>query len=98
MDLRGKGARTGSPRSGDWSEAICFLMAVLGTGGEKEFLAGIRQVEPTWMSGLRAVRISGPSTLMNASSNAALGATRLNDEQLPSGYANATVALARILT
>ncbi len=98
--LRDGSEKNGARRiaeSGDWSEAICFLMAVLGTGGEKEFLAGIRQVEPTWMSGLRAVR-KRALTLMNALSNAALGATRLNDEQLPSGYANATVVLARILT
>ncbi len=33
---------------GDWAEAICFLMAVIGTGAEKEFLAGVRQIEPSW--------------------------------------------------
>jgi hypothetical protein len=97
--------RDGSEKSGaqriaegdEWSEAVCFLMAVLGTGGEKEYLAGIRKVQPSWMPGLRAVRKRALS-LMGGFSNAALGATRLNDEQLPSGYANATVVLARILT
>ncbi len=83
--------------SGDWSEAICFLMAVLGTGGEKEYLAGIRKIEPTWMPGLRAVRKRALG-LMDALTSEALGATRWNEEQLPSGYANATVVLARILT
>lgn len=82
---------------GDWSEALCFLMAVLGTGGEKGFLAGIRQIEPSWMSGLRAVRKRALG-LMDSLPSASLGATRLNEEQLPSGYANSTVVLARLLT
>ncbi len=83
--------------SGDWSEALCFMLAVLATGSEKEYLAGVRQAQPTWMAGMRAVRkralgIVGPFT------SAALGATRLNDDQLPSGYANVTVVLARLLS
>jgi hypothetical protein len=82
---------------GDWSEALCFLMAVLGTGGEKEYLAGIRSIEPSWMSGLRAVR-KRALAIMDGLSSAALGATRLNEERLPNGYANSTVLLARILT
>jgi hypothetical protein len=35
---------------------------------------------------------------MNAFESATLAATRLNDEQLPRGYADATVVLARLLT
>jgi hypothetical protein len=97
--------RDGSEKSGarriaesdDWSEAVCFLMAVLGTGGEKDYLAGIRSIQPTWVAGLRAVRKRAMS-IMNGHSNVALGATRVNDELLPEGYANATVMLARILT
>jgi hypothetical protein len=98
--LRDGSEKNGARRiaeSGDWAEAVCFLMAVLGTGGEKEYLAGLRQLEPTWMAGLRAVRMRAVG-LMNGLSTASLGATRLNDEQLPSGYANSTVVLARILT
>jgi hypothetical protein len=83
--------------SQDWSEAICFLMAVVGTGGEKEYLAGIRQVAPSWMPGLRAVRKRALG-LFDSFTSANLGATRLNDESLPSGYANATVVLAGLLT
>ena len=83
--------------SGDWSEAVCFLMAVLGTGGEKAFLTGIRQIAPTWMPGLRAVR-KRALAVMAGFDSASLGATRLNEEGLPSGYANSTVVLARILT
>ena len=98
--LRDGSEKNGARRiaeSGDWSEAICFLMAVLGTGGEKEFLAGIRQIQPTWMSGLRAVRKCALA-MMDGLSSVALGATRLNEEGLPCGYANATVVLARLLT
>jgi hypothetical protein len=97
--------RDGSEKSGarriaestDWSEAVCFLMAVLGTGGEKEFLAGIRQVEPAWLPGLRAVR-KRALTILNGLTSNSLAATRLNEEGLPSGYANSTIVLARILT
>ncbi len=97
--------RDGSEKSGaqriaegdEWSEAVCFLMAVLGTGGEKEYLAGIRKVQPSWMPGLRAVRKRALG-LMGGFTTTALGSTRLNDERLPGGYANATVVLARVLT
>jgi hypothetical protein len=92
-----KGGARRIAESDDWSEAICFLMAVLGTGGEKDYLAGIRSIKPTWMPGLRAVR-KRARALMDSHSNGALGATRVNDELLPEGYANATVVLARILT
>jgi hypothetical protein len=92
-----KGGARRIAESDDWPEALCFLMAVLGTGGEKPFLAGIRQVDPSWMPGLRAVRKRALG-LMDSLSSAALGATILNDEELPSGYANSTVVLARILT
>ena len=100
MLLRDGSEKNGAQRlaeSDDWSEAICFLMAVLGTGGEKEYLAAIRRVAPSWMPGLRAVRKRALG-LMDAFTSGALGATRLNEEQLPSGYANSTVVLARILT
>lgn len=92
-----KGGAQRIAEGGDWSEALCFLMAVLGTGGEKSFLAGIRQIEPSWMSGLRAVRKRARG-LMDSLPSPSLGATLLNAEQLPSGYANSTVVLARILT
>jgi hypothetical protein len=98
--LRDGSERNGAQRiaeSDEWSEAVCFLMAVLGTGGEKEYLAGIRRVQPTWMPGLRAVR-KRALALMDAFASDALGATRLNEERLPNGYANSTVVLARVLT
>lgn len=98
--LRDGSEKAGARRiagSADWSEAVCFLMAVLGTGGEKEYLAGIRQVEPTWLPGLRAVR-KRAFTVVHALPSVSLGATRLTEEGFPSGYANSTMVLARILT
>jgi hypothetical protein len=97
--------RDGSEKSGgrrlaesaDWSEALCFMLAVLATGSEKEYLAGVRQVQPTWMAGMRAVRKRALG-VVDVLSSASLGATRLNDDQLPSGYANVTVVLARLLS
>jgi len=97
--------RDGSEKSGgrrlaessDWSEALCFMLAVLGTGSEKDFLAGVRQVQPTWMAGMRAVRKRALG-VVDALSAPSLGATRLNDDHLPAGYANVTVVLARLLS
>ena len=89
------GRRLGA--AGDWSEALCFLLAVLATGAEKEFLAGVRRERPEWMAGLRAVR-KRALTCVDAQSSQALGATRLNEDGLPSGYAETTVVLARMLT
>ncbi len=89
------GRRAGE--SGDWAEALCFLMAVVGTGAEKEYLAGVRQAQPQWLNGLRAVRKRALATV-DALATDSLGATHLNGEGLPSGYASATVTLALMLT
>jgi hypothetical protein len=97
--------RDGSEKSGgrrlaecnDWSEALCFLLAVLGTGSEKEYLAGVRQLQPTWLPGMRAVRKRALG-VVDALSSASIGATRLNDDHLPAGYTNVTVVLARLLS
>ena len=82
---------------GDWGEAICFLMAVVGTGAEKEFLSGIRQGDPTWLGGLRAVR-KRAVTLVASFGVDDLGATEFNSERIPRGYADVTMVLARVLT
>jgi hypothetical protein len=83
--------------AGEWGEAVCFLLAVLGTGAEKEYLAGIRQGDPAWLGGLRAIR-KRALALVDQFSTIILGATRLNEDGLPSGYAVSTLVLARLLT
>lgn len=98
--LRDGSEKAGGKRlgeSGDWGEAVCFLMAVLGTGGEKEYLAGIRQSSPTWLAGLRALRKHALGTI-DQRSTSELASTMLNAESIPTGYANITMTLARVLT
>jgi len=98
--LRDGSEKSGGRRlaeSGEWSEALCFMLAVLGTGSEKEYLAGVRQLQPTWMAGMRAVRKRALG-VVDALGSTSLGATRLNEDHLPSGYANVTVVLARLLS
>jgi hypothetical protein len=96
--------RDGSEKSGgrqlaqgsDWSEALCFMLAVLATGSERDYLAGVRQAQPTWLAGMRAVRKRALSVVGGLASTS-IGSTRLNGEHLPSGYADVTVVLARLL-
>ncbi|MHB8380552.1 MAG: hypothetical protein ACYDB2_11710 [Acidimicrobiales bacterium] len=83
--------------AGEWAEAICFLMAVLGTGAEREYLAGLRQGRPSWMPALRAIR-KRVLALLSQLSTSTLASTRMNDDGLPSGYAASTLVIARMLT
>lgn len=83
--------------AGEWGEAICFMMAVLGTGAEREYMAGVRQGKPAWMPAMRAVR-KRALDLLARQSTTILGATRLDGDGLPSGYATSTLEVARMLT
>jgi len=83
--------------AGDWAEAVCFLMAVLGTGAEREYLAGIRQGRAAWLPALRAIR-KRALTVLDHQSTTKLASTRLDDDGLPSGFATSTLVIARILT
>lgn len=87
------GARVAS--EGDWGEALRFLLAVIGTGGEREYLAGVRKVQPTWVGGLRALKKRVLAVLSEMSTQA-LGDTSNDEQGLPLGY-GATVAVARIV-
>lgn len=81
---------------GDWSEAICFLVAVLGTGGEREFLAGLRKSRPEWSMGLRALKRHVARHLESLSLDD-LADTAIVDGT-PIGYARSTLVVARLLT
>jgi hypothetical protein len=81
---------------GSWAEAVCFMLAVLGTGAEREFFAGIRQGNSSWTTPLRAVRKQTLAILNQ--STASLASTALNDSDLPSGYASSTLPIARMVT
>ena len=79
--------------SNAWSEAVCFYLALLGTGGEKEFVAGLRSVQPTWPKALRALRrevmaIVERTSLVTATATPRGGAS--------SGFELLTVPIARL--
>jgi hypothetical protein len=82
--------------AGAWSEGICFLVAVAGTGAERDYLAGIRGGRPEWLPAMRAIR-KRALAVMNQSTRA-LASTRMNEAGLPSGYATSTLVLAQTLT
>ena len=82
--------------SGQWAEALCFYMAVLGTGAERQFLSGVRAGDPTWLPALRAVRKRALAIFSRETR--LLGATELDETGVPSGYATSTLVLARLLT
>lgn len=83
--------------SGAWEEAVCFLAAVVGTGAEAPFLAGVRQARADWLPALRAVRKRAVS-LFAAQDTSALADTHCDEDGLPGGYAGSTVVLAHVLT
>ncbi|MHB1088264.1 MAG: hypothetical protein ACYC19_05815 [Acidimicrobiales bacterium] len=80
---------------GDWGEALRFLLALIGTGGEREYLAGVRRAQPTWIGGLRALK-KRVLRVLDDFTTSELGETRDDDEGLPRGYA-ATLIIARIV-
>ena len=94
--LRDGSEKTSGQRLGEaemWSEAVYFYLAVIGTGGEKEFLAGVRRSQPTWPKALRALR-KEVVTLMERTPFATATATPL--ERSMSGFVQLTVPMARI--
>jgi len=98
--LRDGTERVGGQRiahAGSWDEAVCFYLAVAGTGAESDYLRGIRSVQPTWASALKSLkkqiaRVVGDleiSTIVD---------TRLGDDGVPAGYQRVTVALATLIS
>ena len=98
--LRDGSERLGGERlacSENWSEAVCFLLAVLGTGAERDFVAGIRRGDPSWVAPLRAVAARAKAIVRNASADE-LGATLARVDDVPLGYGEFTIPLARLVT
>ncbi len=83
--------------AGDWGQAVCFLLAVMGTGAERDYLAGARLGDAAWAPALRAVR-KRVAEMLDALSTPALGATDVGEDGVPRGYARATVMVARLIT
>lgn len=94
--LRDGSEKTSGQRLGAaemWSEVVYFYLAVLGTGGEKEFLAGVRRSQPNWPKALRALR-KEVVALMERTPFASATATPLDPST--SGFVQLTVPMARI--
>jgi hypothetical protein len=97
--LRDGSEKSGGKRiaeAGNWCEAVRFLLAVLGTGAERDFLTGLKSAQPTWGPGLRAVR-SRVLKFVSVLGADELSDTSLDDLGVPRGYANVTVELARLV-
>ena len=98
--LRDGSERPGGSRlaaAGQWDEAVCFFLAVLGTGAESEYLRGIRSAQPSWPAALRALKKKVFSTIEDLDI-AQIGDTRLNEEGLPSGFLDVSIAVARLVS
>lgn len=83
--------------AGEWGDALCFLLAVLGTGAERPFLAGVRAGDPAWVPALRAVR-RRVLALAATWSSTEMGATEPGAGGVGRGYAATTVVIARLVT
>ena len=83
--------------SGDWAEAVCFAVAVAGTGAERPFLTGVRRIRPEWVAGLRAT-VRAARARVGGLSSERLGATALDEVGRPRGFVEATLEVARLLT
>ncbi len=98
--LRDGSERVGGERlaaSGDWAEAVCFLLAVVGTGAERDFMSGVRRGDASWTAPLRAVAARA-RTIVRGAGAPALGATEIGADGLPAGYGAFSVPLARLVT
>lgn len=76
-----------------WSEAVYFFLALIGTGGEREFLAGIRRSQPTWPKALRALK-KEVLALVERTSRDVASATPRDVSQ--SGFVQLSVPMARV--
>lgn len=82
---------------GQWDEAVCFYLAVLGTGAESPYLRGIRSAQPSWPAALRALkkRVLG---IVGELECERIADTDLNDEGLPRGFHEVSMPIARLVS
>ena len=84
-------------QNGDWSEALCFFLAVMGTGAEADYLRGLRAAQPSWPGALRALK-KAVASIVSSVGDGGVGDTRLTDDGVPKGYQEVTMNIARHLT
>ncbi|MEI6710336.1 MAG: hypothetical protein WCL17_05080 [Actinomycetota bacterium] len=83
--------------SHDWNEAVCFMLAVLGTGAEKDFFSGIRMGRKEWGAPLRALR-KQIYALIDPIETHTISDTAIGEHSLPRGYELTVMPIARLLT
>lgn len=83
--------------SDQWGEALCFYLAVLGTGAESTFMRGVRSRQATWPAALLAVKKQVRS-LVAAMSTTEVGDTELDHDGVPRGFARVSVPIAMMLS
>jgi hypothetical protein len=84
-------------REENWAEAVCFLLAVLGTGSETHYISGVRSQRPSWAAALRAIK-KRVYAIVDPLSTAHIGDTSLDDEGLAVGFSQVTAAVARVVS
>ncbi len=100
LSLRDGSEKPGGQRLGEanqWGEAVCFLMAVTGTGGEGDYLRGVRSAQPTWPPALRALK-KRVFEMVSGLGPAEVGDTALSDDGVPRGFEMVTLPIARLLS
>jgi len=83
--------------AGDWAEAVRFLFAVLGTGGEKPYLLGIKAHRSEWLAPLRDLAKQAKAMVARVSLGS-LGDTSRDAEGQQLGYSRVTIPIARMIT
>jgi len=82
--------------AGEWAEAACFFVAVAGTGAERAFLAGVRQVRPEWAKALRILGRRVEAVVASLATDV-MASTRSGEDELPVGFGRSTLEIARVL-
>ena len=82
---------------GDWAEAVCFYLAVRGTGGESGYLKGIARVRSPWAKSLREMgrRLDELDAEVDLSG---MCDVTLDDDGCPRGYRLFTLRVAELAT
>lgn len=81
----------------DWTEAVCFYVAVLGTGGAPKYLQGVRRGNPEWAKTLVAMGKVVLKAAKGIDSECARDTSR-SREGLPRGYVEFTWLIASLMT
>lgn len=98
--LRDGTERLGAQRlaaTNQWGEAVCFYLAVLGTGAESEYLRGVRSSQPTWAVALRAIKKRVRAMVADLTATQ-VGDTSLGEAGIPRGFEEVTLPIARLLS